>query len=414
MTTSATTPVFVTKRLRVIGLVAVSPLLAGIHAALAQADSPETRPESQPAPWEVISPYFSPPPPWSQQYGDYRSPLQFEDGTLVRTAEDWARRRQEILDTWNALLGPWPPLITEPEVEVLESARRENFEQLRIRFLWTPNESTTGYLLIPDGDGPRPAVVTVFYEPETAIGESDRPHRDFALQLARRGFVALSLGTTEATQARTYALYYPDVDNATVQPLSMLGYAAANAWYVLAQRPEVDAERIGIVGHSFGGKWAMFASCLFDRYACAAWSDPGIVFDEARPNVNYWEPWYLGYHPRPWRKRGIITPDNPARGLYPQLVESGRDLHELHALMAPRPLLVSGGSEDTPLRWEAMNHTIKVNQLLGYSNRVAMTNRPEHSPNEESNEQIYAFFQHFLQREAGESQNSEMPARSDR
>lgn len=410
MTLPATTLRTAAKRLPSICLGAILTLLAGLPAAWAQTD----RVQTPPVPWDVIAPYFSPPQEWAQQYGDYRSPLVFEDGTPVRTAEDWARRRQEILETWHALLGPWPPLITEPEVQVLASERRENFDQLRVRFLWTPDEWTTGYLLIPDGDQPRPAVVTVFYEPETAIGKSDRPYRDFALQLARRGFVALSLGTTEATQARTFSLYYPDLDDAKVQPLSMLGYAAANAWYVLAQRPEVDCRRIGIVGHSFGGKWAMFASCLFDRYACAAWSDPGIVFDEARPNVNYWEPWYLGYHPRPWRKRGIITPENPARGLYPQLVESGRDLHELHALMAPRPLLVSGGSEDPPQRWEALNHTIKVNELLGYSDRVAMTNRPEHSPNEESNEQIYAFFQHFLQCGFDQAQNPEMPARRDR
>ncbi len=349
----------------------------------------------QPDPWSRIAPHFSPPGEWEDRFGDYRSPLQFDDGSTVRSADDWKRRRAEILEAWHERMGPWPPLITEPEVEVLHRKRRENFEQLRVRFQWTPNERTTGYLLIPDGDRPRPTVVTVYYEPETAIGQG-RPFRDFAYQLARRGFVALSLGTTEATQAKTYALYYPSIDDAQVEPLSMLAYAAANAWYVLAARPEVDPERIGIVGHSFGGKWAMFASCLFDKFACAAWSDPGIVFDEARPSVNYWEPWYLGYHPPPWRKRGVITEENPARGLYPRLVAEGRDLHELHALMAPRPFLVSGGSEDGPRRWAALNHTIAVNRVLGYTDRVAMTNRPEHSPNEESNAQIYAFFEHFL------------------
>ena len=114
-------------------------------------------------------------------------------------------------------------------------------------------------------------------------------------------------------------LYYPSINNATVAPLSMLAYAAANSWHLLASLEDVDSERIGIVGHSFGGKWAMFASCLFDKFACAAWSDPGIMFDEERASVNYWEPWYLGYHPPPWRKRGLITEDNPAQGLYVEL-----------------------------------------------------------------------------------------------
>jgi hypothetical protein len=345
--------------------------------------------------WDQIAVYFSPPPQWAGELGGYRSPLRFTDGSIVRHAADWPRRRAEIIDRWHDLMGSWPPLITEPEVALISTKRRDNFEQLQIQFAWTPKELTTGYLLIPDGEAPRPAVVTVYYEPETAIG-SGRSNRDFAYQLARRGFVTLSLGTTEATEAKTYAIYHPGIDNAQIQPLSMLAYAAANAWYVLARRPEVDEKRIGIVGHSFGGKWAMFASCLFERYACAAWSDPGIVFDESRSNVNYWEPWYLGYHPRPWRKRGQVTGDNPARGLYPRLVAAGHDLHELHALMAPRPFLVSGGSEDTPERWAALNHTIAVNRLLGYDDRVAMTNRPEHAPNEESNAQIYLFFEYFL------------------
>jgi hypothetical protein len=109
----------------------------------------------------------------------------------------------------------------------------------------------------------------------------------------------------------------------------------------------------------------------------------------------------LGYHPKPWRKRGVITKDNPARGLYGKLTAGGHDLHELQALMAPRPFLVSGGSEDPPRRWEALNHSIEVNRILGEKNRVAMTNRPDHSPNDDSNEVIYSFFAHFLQPSAG-------------
>ena len=338
--------------------------------------------------WDVIRTHFDPPAEFAGDFGRYRSPLQFEDGSTVHSPADWKRRRVELLDQWTQLLGPWPPLITEPQVAVLETERRESFVQHKIRFLWTPGESTTGYLLIPDGAGKRPAVLSVFYEPETAIGFNN-PHRDFALQLARRGFVTLSIGTTEASEAKTYALYYPDIDNATVQPLSMLGYAAANAWHVLANRPEVDAKRIGIVGHSFGGKWAMFAGCLFDRFAAVAVSDPGIMFD-VHPSVNYWEPWYLGWHPRPWRQRGVISEANPGRGLYPQLLEQKRDLHELHALMAPRPFLVSGGAVDPPSRWRALNHLVKINEQLGYRHRVGMTNRPDHSPNEESNAVIYA------------------------
>jgi hypothetical protein len=346
--------------------------------------------------WKKIGSNFSPPYEFNNDYGDFRSPLKFYDGSLVSTPDDWQRRRQEILQKWNKMMGVWPAFIENQTPEIVEdSVLEDGIKQYKIKFFWMPNQTTNGYLLIPEGTEKMPAVVTVYYEPETAIGLG-KPNRDFAIQLAKRGFVTLSIGTSESTQAKTYSLYYPSIEKAQVQPLSMLAYAAANSWFVLANRLEVDANRIGIVGHSFGGKWAMFASCLFDKFACAAWSDPGIVFDEGRENVNYWEPWYLGYHPKPWRKPGVITPENPAKGLYPKLVDEGYDLHELHALMAPRPFLVSGGAEDPLGRWKALNHAVAVNKLLGFDNRVAMTNRVAHAPNSKSNEQLYLFFEYFL------------------
>jgi hypothetical protein len=140
----------------------------------------------------------------------------------------------------------------------------------------------------------------------------------------------------------------------------------------------------------------MFASALFDKFSCTVWSDPGIVFDESRPNVNYWEPWYLGWEPGRPRKPGVPTAENPGTGAYRRLIQTGHDLHELHALLAPRPFLVSGGSEDPPERWKALNHAVAVNRLLGQTERVAMTNRAGHAPTPESNEQIYRFLDHAL------------------
>ncbi|MDR2915933.1 MAG: S9 family peptidase [Tannerella sp.] len=346
--------------------------------------------------WNKIEAYFDPPEEFKNQYGDYRSPLKFYNGETVRTKPDWQKRREEIRYKWMSLMGEWPPIIKGQKFEIMETTHRENFTQHRIQFYWTPNQQTEGYLLIPDKKGKKPAVITVFYEPETAVGIGGKPYRDFAYQLTKRGFVTLSIGTSETTENRTYSIYYPDIDNASVQPLSALAYAAANAWEVLAKVSDVDSTKIGIVGHSYGGKWAMFASCLYDKFACAAWADPGIVFDETKGSgVNYWEPWYLGYYPPPWKDTWSKTGEN-AKGLYPKLRKEGYDLHELHALMAPRPFLVSGGSSDPIDRWIPLNHTIAVNDLLGYKSKVAMTNRPEHSPNAESNELLYAFFEWIL------------------
>jgi dienelactone hydrolase len=295
-------------------------------------------------------------------------------------------------------MGAWPSLIEKPKVVYLAEARRENFTQHRVCVEIAPNEQTVnGYLLVPDGRGPFPAVLVVYYDAETGVGLG-RELRDFALQLTKRGFVTLSIGTPDFCSLRPpyKPLYESGKDETQLQPLSALAYVAANCYNCLANHPKINPERIGIVGHSYGGKWAMFASCLYEKFACAVWSDPGIVFDESRPNVNYWEPWYLGYEPGKTRKRGIPSEANPRTGAYKKLLQEGHDLHELHALMAPRPFLVSGGSEDTPERWRALNHTIAINELLGYANRVAMTNRKGHAPTVESNEQIYVFFEHFL------------------
>jgi len=347
---------------------------------------------------QILAPYFSPPVEFVDNYGKYKSPLTFNNGSKVKTPADWQKRRREILRTWTQYLGDWPPLIQKPNIEYLETSHRDNFTQHKIRLEIAPKQQTVdGYLLIPDGMGSFPAVMVVYYDAETAVGLG-KQHRDFAYQLAKRGFVALSIGTPDFCNLN--APYRPKLNNQSdqspLQPLSALAYVAANCYHALANFPQVDPQRIGITGHSYGGKWAMFAACLYDKFACAAISDPGIVFDETRPNVNYWEPWYLGYETEKQRKRGVPSMANPRTGAYKRLIEKGHDLHELHTLMAPRPFFVSGGAEDPPPRWQALNHSLAVNHVLGYTHRVAMTNRKTHTPTPESNEQLYLFFQHFL------------------
>ena len=88
---------------------------------------------------------------------------------------------------------------------------------------------------------------------------------------------------------------------------------------------------------------------------------------------------------------GTVNEGRPRTGAYGTLVAEGHDLHELHALMAPRPFLVSGGAQDRPEQWTALNHSIRLNTFLGHSDRVAMTMRDGHTPTSESNAQVYAF-----------------------
>lgn len=341
----------------------------------------------------ALRPFRAPPTHLAGDLGAFKPLLRFDDGRPVTTPADWAERRRELRSAWDEVLGPWPPLLERPQLEVLTTERREQFTQRRVRVPLAPGQSGEGYLLVPDGEGPFPAVLVVFYDPETSVGlRPDRPLRDFALQLTRRGFVTLSLGTPGGNA------WKPELGEARCQPLSFHAYVAANAWKALAALPEVDARRIGVTGHSYGGKWAMFAAALWDRFAAVAVSDPGIVFDETRPNVNYWEPWYLGFDPGVTRAPGVPGPANPRTGAYARLVAEGRDLQEIHGLIAPRPFLVSGGAEDPVERWRALNHAVAVNELLGRPGRVALTSRPTHDPTVESNAILVTFFEAALGR----------------
>ncbi|HEV7282933.1 MAG TPA: prolyl oligopeptidase family serine peptidase [Pirellulaceae bacterium] len=337
----------------------------------------------------AIRPYFEPPEKFRGQYGTYRDVMKFDDGTSVETPADWPKRRAELLSAWHETLGPWKEVNVDPKLEPKEQEHVENFTRHKVELEVAPGRFQDAYLLIPDGEGPFPAVLVLWYNATESAGIPKQPGDPlpsyaFGYDLAKRGFVTLCLGGPGVTM------------DEGVQPLSFYAYTAANAYHALAKRKEVDPDRIGVTGFSMGGKWALFAACLYEKFACAVWVDPGIVWNEEDSNANYWDKWYLGAEEGKERPPGVVTEQNPRTGAYKQLVEEGRDLHELHALMAPRPFLVSGGAQDPPEHWVALNHAIRLNKFLGYENRVAMTNRDGHSPTPESNEAVYAFFERFL------------------
>lgn len=340
-------------------------------------------------PPDDIAPIFHPPAEFANDTGSYKDLLKFDDGRPVTSEAQWRERREEIKAYWLGKIGAPPPLIERPKVEVLGEERLDGYTRKKLTVEVASDRITPGYLLVPDGEGPFPAMLVVFYEPETAVGIGGKSGRDFARQLVGRGFASLSIGFDPR-------VIDTNASSIKIQPLSYLAHVASNALTAMRAFPEIDADRIGVMGHSYGGKWAMFAACLDDRFACGVWSDPGIVFDESRRDVNYQEPWYLGWEPGRTRKPGLVTADNPRTGPYAQLIADGRDLHELQALMAPRPFLVSGGAEDKPKSWRALNRITAVYDLLGHPNRVAMTTRELHDPNPESNEQIARFLEYVL------------------
>lgn len=356
----------------------------------------------KPLPAELRS-AFEVPESFRNDLGDYRSPLRDAAGKAITSAESWKLRREQIRAEWLKRLGGWPELLKQPQVKYLESEQRGNVTQQHVHVEVAPGKFADGYVLLPAGPGPFPAVFVPFYEAKSSagLGKSDTVGSiDFGWRLAQRGFVTLQIGTPgsiELPGADTRVLLVNIAKEFNAQPLGMLAYMSANCHTVLSQLKQVDASRIGMIGHSYGGKWTMFSTCLYDKFAAAVWVDPGVVFDESNRSINYWEPWYIGYDPNVSRQPGVPSETNPRTGLYKQLYAGGgHEMLELHALIAPRPVLISGGSEDPPHRWKALNHLIAVNKLLGYEQRVAMTNRPMHRPTPEAVDTIERFFDQFL------------------
>ncbi len=216
--------------------------------------------------------------------GMFRSPLIFDDGSRVEKATDRPRRLSEFLQYWHGAMGAWPPLLEKPALTLLGEERGEGFVRRRVSLEVAPGQRQEGWLLLPDGAGPFPAVLLVYYDPETSAGlapPEKSAHRDYGLQRVKRGFVTLCIGTSGRNA------WKPELGAAACQPLSFHAYVAANVWTAMAALPEVDAKRIGIVGHSYGGKWALFGGTLWNKFAAVAVSDPGIVWDEDRPKRSH-------------------------------------------------------------------------------------------------------------------------------
>src|SRR2546423_3447459 len=132
-------------------------LPSAIHGAVSQKELARKR----------LAPLFEPPAEYTNQCGSFRPPLTFSDGRAVKSSQDWSARREEIRRAWHKIMGTWPPLIEKPQVQYLSREKRENFFQLRLQIETAPKQKLEAYLLIPEGQGPFPAVLVPFYEPET-------------------------------------------------------------------------------------------------------------------------------------------------------------------------------------------------------------------------------------------------------
>jgi pimeloyl-ACP methyl ester carboxylesterase len=126
---------------------------------------------------------------------------------------------------------------------------------------------------------------------------------------------------------------------------------------VLESLNEVDASRLGAVGHSLGAKEALYLAAFDERVVAAVASEGGV----GTTFSNWDAPWYLG--------PGILSGEFP------------REHHEVLALVAPRAFLILGGdSADGDRTWPFVEVTLPVWRLYDTQARVGLFNhRQGHS-----------------------------------
>ena len=267
----------------------------------------------------------------------------------IGSPEAWMEKRQAVKKRFLALMrdeaAPEPP--GDFQVEVAREWDGGGFRIHDISYQVEADERAHAYLAIPDGpvpDGGYPGVVCVHgttnWGARRTLGlppEPGDPHAaktsaglDYARQLVRRGYVTISPEHFCSTRRmpkegpyETAAFYRRHPDWSAV---GKYAYDSRIACSMLAARPEVDAGRLGVTGHSLGGHGSIWLAAYDNRIRCAAPSCSGSTFRE-NPAPLHWsrDYWYI---------------------YFPQLREeflAGRkiqcDFHEMMSLIAPRPLL---------------------------------------------------------------------------
>jgi dienelactone hydrolase len=213
----------------------------------------------------------------------------------------------------------------------------------------------------------------------------DRHHYNYGEEMARRGFLTLCPDLRVFGERSDGSDPYPGSDKCNVHFVrgAIMGIytLTLNIWDMmrcvdyLQTRPEVDPERIGMMGLSQGGTMTTFTTA----------AEPRI---KAADIIGYVNPW-AGFGIRRANFCGSqIVPD-----IYRYL-----DTHDIAGLIAPRPLLIEMGIHDTCFPIEdtlaGYRGVERIYQAAGCADRLWSDVHPgEHGF---AANKAYAFFEQYL------------------
>jgi dienelactone hydrolase len=293
---------------------------------------------------------------------DHANPMLFLDDAgkpqAVRTAEDWARRRGQILEGMQRVMGPLPDEKRKapPDLRVTETVEFEGYVRKKIDFAVEKGDRLPAYLLLPKNvSGKAPAVLclhqTVKIGKGSPAGMGDRPTLFYAVELAQRGYVTL-------------APDYPYFGEGKADPYA-LGYASATMkgiWNhmrcvdLLQSMAEVDGERIGCIGHSLGGHNTLFVAAFDERIKAAVSSCGFTSFAK-----------YYGGDLTGWSSDKYMPRIKSVYGKDPKQMPF--DFPEVLAAIAPRAVLAVAPLRDANFDVSGVRDCIAaarpVNELLG-------------------------------------------------
>jgi Abhydrolase family len=258
------------------------------------------------------------------------------DEQPVRNAADWAKRRAHILAHMQEVMGPLPddskkvPL----DVQIEKTEELGKYIRKKLTLAVEKGDRLPTYLLVPKARQGKLAAVLCLHPTSRELGKGiptgfgDKPDRHYAVHLVERGYVCV-------------APDYVNMGEYKFDPYKN-GYASATMkgiWNhmrcvdLLQSLPEVDGERIGVIGHSLGGHNSMFVGVFDERIKCIVSNCGFCSF-----------PTYMKGNLAGWSHDGYMPRIRNVYDLKPEKVPF--DFAEVVAALAPRAFLASAPVKD--------------------------------------------------------------------
>ena len=230
-------------------------------------------------------------------YHDHHDVLHVIDSNgerqAVRSLDDWQVRRQHILANWQLVAGVMPGAAFKVplDVHVTDEGRVGSITRRKLSFQSDPFDRVPAWLLIPEHEpGMKlPAMLclhqTTPQGKDETVGLAGRESMHYGLELAQRGYIVLCPDYPSFGEYAYEFASNPEYVSGTLKAV----WDNRRAVDLLTSMAEVDAERIGVIGHSLGGHNAIFtamweprlkvivSSCGFtrlDRDDLPSWSGP--------------------------------------------------------------------------------------------------------------------------------------------